>query len=393
MTRPLRVVQVITKLDVGGAQETVLLICRSLPRERYDLAVVAGPELGAGGGELRSEIEALGVPVTIEPALRRAIHPVRDLVAVAKLWARWRRDRPDVVHTHSSKAGVIGRIAAWLAGVPVRVHTVHGWSFREHQHRALRWVFVVIERALAKGTTAIVVVAEADRLAGLAYGIGRPEQYHLIRSGIDLEAFRPRAARMERARRRVVTVTRLAPPKDLGTLLRAMAETSSETSLVVVGEGPELEAARGAALDLGLADRVEFAGVRRDVAHVLGQASVFVLSSKSEGLPRAILEAMAAKVPVVATDVGGVPDAIDDGVTGILVPVGDAPAMARAINRLLDDPEEASRIADRGSQAVVGFSAATMTAGLAELYRSLDHESLGQRGRRSRLRRSARLAS
>jgi glycosyltransferase involved in cell wall biosynthesis len=370
MSRPIRVVQVITKLDVGGAQETVVLTCRSLPRERFALSVVAGPEQGAGGGELRSEIERSGTPVSVEPALRRAIHPIRDVLAVVHLWRRWARERPDIVHTHSSKAGVVGRAAATLARVPVRVHTVHGWSFREHQRRTSQRVFLGVERVLARTTTAIIAVSSRDIEDGLMRRIGRRSQYHLIRSGVDLRRF-DGSERQVSSGDRLMTVTRFASPKDLTTLLRAMSDLPVSTVLDVVGEGPEFERHRREVRELGLDERVRFLGVRRDVPDLLATADVFVLSTRSEGVPRAVLEAMAVGLPVVASDVGGVSEAITDGREGLLVPPGDERALAKAIACLLENRVFARDLGAAARERVRAFSSDQTVEQLASLYEGL----------------------
>ena len=187
--RPIRALQIITRMILGGAQETVMLSSSMLDRHAFDCELLTGPQTGPEG-ELITDTRARGVTVHIEPSLVREIHPWKDLLAVIRLTRFLRRGRYDVVHTHSSKAGIVGRIAARLAGVPVVVHTAHGWGFHPHQHPLVRGLYVQLERWCAPLCSRLVVVGDPDRLAGLALGIGRPEQYVLIRSGIELDQFR-----------------------------------------------------------------------------------------------------------------------------------------------------------------------------------------------------------
>lgn len=378
MTARIRIVHVITKLDVGGAQETVLATCRLIDPTRYEVTVVCGPEVGAGGGELRTEVERY-VPVTVEPSLRRALHPLRDVVAVGRLARGWRHQRPAIVHTHSSKAGVVGRLAAALAGVPVRVHTVHGWSFREHQGRPLRMMYMALERAMARLTTVIVCVAESDRQAGLAARIGRDAQYRVIRSGVDVEGLSARSPSARPVAGPILTVTRLSPPKDTATLVRALARLQHPTTLEVAGEGHDIAALQDLVRSLGLADRVRFLGVRRDVPELLQRAQVFVLSSRSEGFPRAVLEAMAAGVPVIASRVGGVSEVVEHERTGLLVEAGRPDLLASAIDAVLGDPLLADRLRAAASEAVQPFSDRAMVDSLRSAYEEAIRMKAGPR--------------
>lgn len=377
--RRLTVMHVITKLDAGGAQETAVALCAGLDSARFDVTLVAGPDRGTGGDMWRRADE-LGVRTVRVARLVRAIRPTSDVAALVALWRLFRHERPDIVHTHSSKAGVLARVAARLAGVPTLVHTVHGWSFRDFQPGPIQGLYLHLERLLARVTTWIVVVAESDRRIGLANRIGVDAQYVLVRSGVDLEAFRPSRGRRGRARSSlglppdavvVGTVTRLGEPKDPETTVRAFAAVRRlvpQARLVVVGDGPHRPNIEALVDGLALDDAVHLLGARDDVAELLPALDVFVLTSLSEGLPRVLVEAMAAHVPVVATDVGGVGELVIDGETGVLVPPAAPDALADAIVAVLADPVGADGRRDAAVERVGPFDARAMVQSIEELY-------------------------
>ena len=378
----MRVTYVITKLDIGGAQETAIRSCVGLSRRGDDVVLVAGPEIGRNG-ESFSTARDLGLDVIVLESLVRRISPLRDVRAFLRLRRLFVEQRPDVVHTHSSKAGMVGRLAAKAARVPAVVHTVHGWSFRSTQPAPVRLAYVLLERIAAAAGDAVVVVSATDEAAGRAARIGTRSRYACIRSGIDLDAWREDGLGQVRARSAlhvpegralIGTVSRLAPPKDTATLVGAvesMVLSGRDVHLAVVGEGPQREALERRTATGPLAGRVTFTGARRDVATLMHGFDVFVLSSLTEGLPRVVIEAMAARVPVVATNVGGVGEVVDDGVTGLLVPPADTASLATAISRLLDDPALRGRLTSAAATTAEAFSDRTMVDDLVRLYKEL----------------------
>lgn len=375
--RPL-VVHVITKLAVGGAQQTALDLCEGLPADEWDLVLLAGPDADAEGS-LAKEAQRRGIRVVHVPHLSRAVRPHRDVLATVWLLRWFRRHRPDIVHTHSSKAGALGRFAAWVAGVPTVVHSVHGWSFAPAMRPAVRRIIVGVERALARRTTRLVVVTSVDRDKGLAAGIGRPDQYRLIHNGIDLSAFRD--VREDGVREElglpseatlVGTVGRLVEQKNPLGMVDAMASVlhdEPDARFVWVGDGPLRGAVEERVRLNGLDDRFLIVGVRNDVPRWVGALDVFVLSSRWEGLPRTVTEAMAAGVPVVATAVGGVIEAVEDGRTGLLVPPGDPALLADRVRKVLHQPELAMALADAGRARARDFDRQTMIECVGCLYR------------------------
>lgn len=374
------VAHVITRLDVGGAQETVVRICAGLDRSRFRPVLLTGADRGSGGG-LHDRAAAGGIEVVEVPTLRGPVRPPDDVRAVGDL-ARMLRDRGvGLVHTHSSKAGALGRMAARRAGVGVVVHTVHGWSFNDTQRRPVAAAYRGIERAMARRSDALVVVTPADARTGIAAGIGRPEQYALVRSGIPLDVTGRLATRHEvRARQGwaadehvVVSVGRLEPQKDPLALVAAVAAARAEAPLrlVLVGGG-SLEGEVGEAVAAaGLTGHVDLLGVRDDVPDLLAGADSFALSSRWEGLPRAVLEGVRAGLPVVATDTGGVSEVIETGRTGWLVPAGDGRGLARSLVEVSRDPGRAAALATAARGRLDGFTEATMVASTERLYASL----------------------
>lgn len=380
--RPLRVLHVITRMIVGGAQENTMLSCALIDPERFPSTLLTGSETGVEG-ELHSEARERGIALVVEPALVRRLSPWHDLIATIRLWRIMRDGRYDVVHTHSSKAGVVGRVAAWLAGVPVIVHTTHGWGFNRHQPWHVFWLYVWLERACSRCSQVIIVVGTPNRDEGVALGIGRREQYRLIRSGIEIDTYRDVELSRDDARQRlglpcdafvIGSVGRLSEQKAPLDLLAAFAPVAAahpDARLVYVGDGPlrgQLEAAIARA---GLTGRVHLAGLRRDVPELLRAFDVFALASRWEGLPRVFPQAMAAGLPIVATMVDGAPDAITPGENGWLVPVGDMPAMAERLGALAADPATVRRMGDAGRARVEEFSAQRMVQALSELYAEL----------------------
>ena len=244
---------------------------------------------------------------------------------------------------------MLGRVAAALSGVPIRIFTVHGWAFSAHTGIASA-LYKRAERMMRPLTTVTICVAESERVAGLANRACDPERTIVIRNGVDVDVAVP--TRGDGAEPTVVAVGRLQRPKDSITLARALGRVRASFSAVIVGEGPDRPRLEAEIRRLGLEQAVVLAGDRSDVADLLTRADVFALSSTSEGLPLSILEAMAAALPVVASSVGGVPEAVEDGETGLLVPPRDPVRLAAALERLLVEPALRRRLGANGRERV-----------------------------------------
>jgi glycosyltransferase involved in cell wall biosynthesis len=338
---------VITKLELGGAQEVAMQVVSSLDRRRFRPVLIAGP-----GGLLTEEAHALeGVEVRLIPSLVRDIQPIHDLRALWELVAMFRRLRPKIVHTHSSKAGILGRLAAWLAGVPCILHTIHGYGVTPAQPLWLQHMVIKLERMVGRVTTHWIAVSKADRLQGLEWELFSASKVSVVRPGIDPTAFAARMEPAERDRLRaalgvgpeqllVGTVSCLKPQKSPEDFIRVAAlvcQRMPAARCVLVGDGalrPQIEAMIRAQ---GLQDRVALLGWRRDVASLLKAFDVFILTSQWEGLPCAMLEARASRIPIVATRVGGSAEAIIEGIHGTLCPAGDVRAMANRVCQILGD--------------------------------------------------------
>lgn len=378
--KQLRVVQLVTTFSLGGAQATVLESAVDAP-EDIGIEILAGPD-DLGEGDLWAEARARGVSISPVPNLHRSIRPVSDTRTLIWLVRDLRRRRPDVLHTHSAKAGVLGRVAGRVLGIPV-VHTVHGWSFRgiSESRRLVRFLVVVLERLLARFTALLVVVTEVDRVEGLEHRIGRSEQYRTIRSGLDLESLRSPGYGREWARGRlgldsgqfvVGTVARLAAAKHLETMVEGFARSGladEGATLCVIGGGDRLQPLVSLARELGIRGSLHVEPPRTDAARLITAFDVFALTSLWEGLPRALIEAMALGVPVVSTPVGGIPEIVVDEQSGLLVPSRDPAALAVAMRRLHSDPDLRRRLADDAARRVEEFSVQRMRARLHDAWR------------------------
>jgi glycosyltransferase involved in cell wall biosynthesis len=339
-----KVVHLVTRLDLGGAQQNTLHTVRSLDRSRFEAVLACGR-----GGLLDDEASAdPGFRTVFVDSLRRDISPVHDLLALLELTKLLLAERPDVLHTHSSKAGILGRLAAALAGVPVVVHTYHGFGFHDRQPAAVKALYVFLERLCAGFTDALVFVSQANIAYAAAHGIVRPEDAVLIRSGVALAGLPAPvdAAKLKMSagigmhKPLVVSVGNLKPQKNAGDFVSAAAAVLAEVPearFVFLGDGPQRRALEARAFALGLEGKLLFLGWRRDTAQWLAAADVFVMTSLWEGLPRALVEAMKSGLPAVCYATDGVVDLIRDGENGFLVEAGDHAALAARVAALLKD--------------------------------------------------------
>jgi glycosyltransferase involved in cell wall biosynthesis len=316
------------------------------------------------------------------PELGREISPRSDLVTLVKLYRLMRRERPHVVHTHTAKAGFVGRIAARLAGVPVVLHTFHGHVFHGYFSPARTRLFLWIERLGARLSSRIITISPRLRDEIAQYGVTRSERIEVIPLGFELDAFasQPRASGDFRrslgipvGAKLIGAVGRLVPIKNISLLLEAAAlarREAPELRVVLVGDG-ELRAdleAQAAALEM--TEAVVFAGWRRDLPSVYADLDAVVISSHNEGTPASLIEAMATGCPVIATRVGGVPDLIVDGETGRLVPPGNREALAVALLALFRESARTARMAELAQRRVLErYQAERLVADVDRLYR------------------------
>ena len=341
----MRIAYVVTRADaVGGATIHVMEMARAMMERGHCAEVFIG-----GDGPSSRLMAQAGVPVRPLRFLRRAVHPGRDLLALFELTAALRCFRPGLVSTHTAKAGCIGRAACAHLGVPA-VHTPHGLPLGARMPGLRGTLFQAAEQVAASWARAVICVCESERKLALAYRIAPPQKLLVIPNGVrDIPAELRASPGANGARTAIVSVARFEEPKDHATLLRALALLPRlEWELELVGDGPLLPACRALAASLGIAGRVRFSGYLPDVAKTLARAHIFALSSRSEALPRSVLEAMRAGLPVVAANVGGLPELIDSGRNGLLVPPGDDAAFSAAL---------AGLIADAGRRLQLGMAA------------------------------------
>jgi UDP-GlcNAc:undecaprenyl-phosphate/decaprenyl-phosphate GlcNAc-1-phosphate transferase len=386
--QPIRVAHVITRLILGGAQENTLSSAIGQHCDpRFDVTLVCGVD-EAGEGNMFAEATQAGVKTVVIPSLVREIRPLSDARAFFELRKFFRRGAFTVVHTHSSKAGIIGRLAARAAGVPIVVHTLHGLVFHEFQSAWKNWFYIVLKRACAPLTDRIISVSDLTGKAALARRIGRPDQHITIYSGIDVERFLSVGQRLsvEEAKRRagippevpvVGKIARLFPLKGHEQFLAAATEIARrlpDVRFLLVGDGPLSEWLRQETERLGLADRVVMAGrVPPEIVPEYIQAmDVVVHTSLREGIARVLPQAGAVGKPVVTFDLDGAPEIIKDGVSGYLVRPLDVHAIAERTIELLRDPASRARCGAAGRAfAAEHYSVDRMVERINELYLEL----------------------
>ena len=325
-----RILHLITKAEIGGAQIHLAELIRGL-RHDFDLFLVTGQ-----GGFLVELARNLGIQVTVLKNLVHPVKPWKDVMALAEVSRLLATLRPHVVHAHTSKAGLVGRLAAFKLQIP-SVYTVHGWQFADGVPWTRRLLSLLVEGLAARRTDRIVVVSEADARLARRYRIGGMDRIVIIPNGVPDVPLRADPAGGDPVE--LIMVARFVRQKAQDRLLYALAPVKDRPWMLrLVGDGPTRAAVEALAYRLGLSGRVMFLGERSDVAELLARSHVFVLASNWEGLPLTVLEAMRAGLPVVAFDVGGVSEAVVDGETGFLVPRGNVEALRDRILRLIESP-------------------------------------------------------
>ncbi len=380
---PVRMLHVITRLIRGGADENTLSTVRGLDPRRYqvDLVVGRGSDL-----ELLRGLEGVGIHFLED--LTRDPHPLRDIAALVRLTRIIRRGGYQIVHTHTAKAGFLGRLAAALAGTPIIVHTVHGVTFPQHVRQPLRAFYLLLERVAGRFTHQFVTVGEDMRSTYIRAGIGDPRTYETIYSGMPLEDFvaAGRLAAPERDRLRaalgfgpdhqlVAMAARLEERKGHGYLFEAVARVwrrHPALRVLVLGDGPLRGALERRTRELGIEDVVSFLGHRTDIAGVLAAADISVLTSLWEGLPRVLVQSAAAGKPILTFDVEGAWEVVRDGENGFIVPSRDVDALARRLDELLADRDRAAAMGAAGPARVGSeWAVETMVDRLDRMYQRL----------------------
>jgi glycosyltransferase involved in cell wall biosynthesis len=343
-TERVRVARVIARLNIGGPAIHVTSLAARLPVDRFETRLFVG-DVSPGEAEMVDVVAAEKVVPVKVPGFRRAIDGPHDLYALAGLVAEFRRFRPHIVHTHTAKGGALGRIAARLCGTPIIVHTFHGHIFEGYFSKPVTELFLSIERGLSLLTDAVVTISPRQ-YADITerFHVAPVHKTHVVPLGLDLTRFNEVSlhrgalrAELKIGDRPIVSIIgRLTPIKDHALLFRAVRELP-EVHLCVVGGGECEASLRALAGDLGIAQRVHFTGFRNDLERILADTDVVALSSANDGTPVALIEALAAGCSVVAVDVGGVPDVLEDGRWGRLVPSRTPAAFSEALRDALDE--------------------------------------------------------
>jgi glycosyltransferase involved in cell wall biosynthesis len=377
----LRVLHAITRLTLGGSSENTIASCVALAAAGYECVLAAS--FRESDASSLADARRRGCRLVELPALGREVAPVADLTALAQFVRLIRRERPAIVHTHTSKAGFIGRLAAVIARVPAVIHQPHGHLFYGYYGARRTAVFTALERRAARWTDRIITLTDRGAVEHLAHGIGRAEQYVTVPSGVPTAELRAAAPARREARARlgldpaafvVVGLGRLVPIKGFDLLVRALpavVEQIPSARVLLVGEGAERPRLEALARSLGVAERLGMLGGVFDVTTRLAAADVLAVPSRNEGMGRVIVEAMALGIPVVATAVGGTPDVVTDGESGRLVLPEDVVALAAALVELGRDETLRDKLGEAAQARAESFSSAVAREKLLAVYTDL----------------------
>ena len=369
----------ILEATVGGTREHILQVLRGLDQSIFDLTLICSVERDPAFNEDIANLRQAGVRVIVIP-MARPIRPWRDLVALVRITAHLLTTRYDIVHTHSSKAGFLGRFAAWIAGAERIYHTGHIFYFQWRPHTVAGWFYRLLEWLVARLTTRIIALSPQQRDLLIRCGVARPSQARVIENGVRLQDWAdlpaPNECREKMGLPQSALVlgmaARLEPQKGCAHFLRAaklVLKEMPDIHFVLVGEGSLASRLEAMAKEISIGDRFHLLGHWRDMRCFYAALDLFVLTSLWEGMPYVILEAMASGRPVCATDIPGTREIIRDGDTGALVPAEDDPALAGRIIELLRNPGQRARMAARAGRLVEErFTTKRFLAELQSLY-------------------------
>lgn len=379
MDHRIKMLHIITHLPIGGAQDNTLLTVERLDRKNYNIALLSGPE-----GNWRNRAGNIkDIEVIYMKSLVRPLRPVKDFQALFKMIKLMREGKYDIVHTHQAKAGVLGRVAAWIVGVPVIVHTYHSFPFHDYMTVLERFVYIRIEKIIAKLTDRLIAVSELNLQKGVKLGIAPRHKFLTIYSGIDFSRF-DISVNVSDVRKSldipdgdqiVGMVGRLSEQKAPQYLVQAIPlvlEKFPNTTFLFVGDGNLRNQLETIADECGIREQIKFLGFREDIPTLLHIMDIFILTSLWEGLGRSLTEAMFVGKPVIATAVEGVPELVENGETGLLIPTKDVAATAASLLQLLASPEKRKRLGKKAHEKVISnFNAALMVRKIGQLYHNL----------------------
>jgi len=391
----IKVIHIITRLDRGGSAQNTLLTCHELSH-KYDVVLAHGLSLESKMTDWEkqsvnrqiTEARKNGLKdITISSLVRR-IDPVRDLRALFAICKLVKREKPAIVHTHTYKAGILGCWAAKMAGVPIIIHTPHGHIFFGHFSPLVTNFFMMIEKLTAGIVDRMVALTEGERRDYIACSVANPEKMVTIHSGVNMDRFMKVKVNTERKKRSlglnpeapvVGAVGWLLPIKGPLYLLRAMGEiwqNHPDIHLVYVGKGDLEEDVKREASRTGVSDKVKFLGWRDDIPEIMQVLDIFVLPSLNEGMGRVLVEAMASGKPIVASNVGGIPDLVKDGQNGFLVGPGDVNGLSLAMKKLIADEELRVKMGAKGRAMAQSYGVEEMIGKIDDLYTALYQEKV-----------------
>ena len=369
-----KILRIIARLNIGGPAIHTILLSHELDRIGYKTILVKGSE-GQTEGNMIYLAESKGIKPVVIPELGREIGFKNDLIAFYKLYKLIRQEKPDIVHTHTAKAGTLGRIAAWLAGVPIILHTFHGHVLTGYFGKLKSWVFVYIEKILARISTRIITLSNELKKELIEMGIGREEKFEVIPLGLELKPFfdsekyrRMFKKEMGEFKKElglsedtllIGIIGRLVPIKGHKYFLDAARNIISNfkfqisnLKFIIVGDGELREELEDYTKKLGIANDIIFTGFRQDLPKIYCDLDIVALTSLNEGTPVSVIEAMAAGKPVVATNVGGVSSIVKNNINGFLVNPQDVQALSDAIMKLLKDSDLRQKMGREGQGSV-----------------------------------------
>jgi len=349
MKKKIKILRIISRLAVGGSTYHAIVLTAHQDKEVFDCVLVRGTEGETEGSMLEFARQKGLKSICYIPEMEREISLKRDILAFWKLFCLIRREKPDIVDTHQSKAGALGRLAALLAGTKVTIHTIHGHVFYDFFGKLKSSLIVLVERLLARHSSLLVAVSENVRKEILAFKVGTPEKVITVPYGIELDKYLSIDGHRGELRRElglserdivIGNVQRLVPTKGHRYLFKGiqlLKESAPEVRFVIAGDGEMRGELEQLAEDLGLKENIYFLGFRKDVDNIYADSDALIFPSLTEGAPFAIIEALASARPVVATDVGGISELIDEGKCGFVVPAKDPRALTEALLKLIRD--------------------------------------------------------
>jgi len=372
----IRACHIITKLELGGAQKNTLYTVSHLDPSKFETFLISGEE-----GMLDNEAsEKLGERAIFVREMKRSINPFFDLIALIKLTIVLKKIKPQIIHTHSSKAGILGRWAGFFAGVKVRIHTIHGFGFSPFHSLPVRWLFIFLERITSLVTTHFICVSENNLKEGIRLGIIKEGKAKIIRSGVEIEKFMNAKVEVEEKKKElgipldkkiIGMVACFKPqkaPLDFVRIARILKEKRDDLHFVMIGDGELRERIEEEIIRLGLEKNFSLLGWRKDVEEIFKIVDVFVLTSLWEGLPQVIPQAYASGVPMVVTDVDGNKEFVEDGIIGLTFKPHDLESASEKIAELVDRKDLREKFVMEGRDKLKEFEAEFMVKSQENLY-------------------------